>query len=126
MSSDKSRGFTLVEVMIALGIFALAAIAAVMASSQHLNNLNYMQDKTFARYAAANALARMSLELPPEAGRTGSEYIANQNWPWRADVVKTTTENVVMVSVHVYEPGSDALDTDYQLYTLSRYVGVKP
>ncbi|MEC8925051.1 MAG: prepilin-type N-terminal cleavage/methylation domain-containing protein, partial [Pseudomonadota bacterium] len=35
-----NRGFTLIEVMVAIAIFAMAALAAVSAASGHLNSLS--------------------------------------------------------------------------------------
>ena len=123
------RGFTLVEVMIALSIFALAATAAVVASSQHLSNLSYMQEKTMARLAASNALARMTLTYPPENGDSGSELIADQYWPWRASVSKTATAGVYQVVVSVYEPRQESSVISgpsadaRELHQLARFLG---
>ena len=118
-----SRGFTLVEVMFALGIFALAALAAVAATSQHLNNLSYMQEKTLAQYAGANALARMSLTYPPKNNATGSEVVGDKEWFWRAEVVKTETEAVFFVTVRVYDSAEIAADGSGSLASFSRYLG---
>ncbi|RUO59649.1 type II secretion system minor pseudopilin GspI [Pseudidiomarina marina] len=119
-----SRGFTLVEVMFALGIFALAALAAVAATSQHLNDLNYMQDKSMAQYAAANAMARVSLEYPPKNGASGTELVGSRQWYWRSQVVKTQTDDVFYVTVRVFAEQPNSPDaTDGSLVTLSRYLG---
>lgn len=120
-----ARGFTLVEVMFALGIFALAALAAVAATSQHLNNLNYMQDKSLAQYAGANALARISLEYPPENNDTGTETVGGKQWHWRAEVLETQTEDVFYVTVRVYDSAEIPADGRGALVVLSRYLGAQ-
>ncbi|RUO70908.1 type II secretion system minor pseudopilin GspI [Pseudidiomarina salinarum] len=115
------KGFTLVEVMAALAIFALAALAAVYASSNHLANLNYMQDKTLARYVASNVLAEQSLQYPPKDNTTGSELFADLQWHWHLDVTETATEDVLMMTVLVrLEPGGQIL------HQVGRYVGPPP
>ncbi|WP_246013873.1 type II secretion system minor pseudopilin GspI [Pseudidiomarina gelatinasegens] len=120
----RARGFTLVEVMFALGIFALAALAAVASTSQHLHNLNYMQDKSLAQYAASNALARISLNYPPKNNAKGTEIVGDKEWHWRSEVLETQTNDVFYVTVRVYEqaPVSDSSDSG-SMVTLSRYLG---
>ena len=121
----KHKGFTLVEVMFALGIFALAALAAVAATSQHLNNLNYMQDKSLAQYAGANALARISLQYPPENNDTGVETVGGKKWHWRAEVLETQTEDVFYVTVRVYDSADMPTDDSGAIVVLSRYLGAQ-
>ena len=55
------RGFTLLEVLVALAIFATAAIATVRSVTQHLNTLNFLEEKTFAAMVADNQMARVIL-----------------------------------------------------------------
>jgi|SRR5690554_4224777 len=121
--AETTAGFTLVEVMFALGVFALAALAAVAATSQHLHNLNYMQDKSLAQYAAANALARISLRYPPENNETGVEIVGDKEWHWRSQVLETQTEDVFYVTVRVYDSAQIPADGRGSLVMLSRYLG---
>lgn len=121
MAASDIRGFTLVEVMFALGLFALAALAGVVATSQHLANLTQLQNKTFAQYAAANALARLSLEYPPVDKRTGVELIADQEWMWESQVSETATDKVYYITVRVYAGEIDVKRSPEVI--MSRYLG---
>ena len=58
--SRQNRGFTLLEVLVALAIFATAAIATIRSVSQHINTLNFLEEKTFASMVADN---QMTLSL---------------------------------------------------------------
>ena len=55
------RGMTLLEVLVALAIFATAAIATIRSVSQHINTLNYLEEKTFAALVADNQMAKVML-----------------------------------------------------------------
>ncbi|CAB0151155.1 Type II secretion system protein I [Pseudidiomarina piscicola] len=116
------RAFTLVEVMAALAIFAMAALAGVAAATNHLNDLSYMQERTLARYAAGNALARLSLSDEPQKLTKGVETVGDQQWHWQASFTETVTEAVLYVEVTVRpEANSEASS-----YVLGRYLEVQP
>ncbi|KFZ29159.1 hypothetical protein IDAT_05650 [Pseudidiomarina atlantica] len=115
-----NKGFTLVEVMAALAIFAMAALAGVAAATNHLNDLAYMQERTLARYAAGNALARITLAEQPLDLEEGSELVADRQWQWTATFTETVTADVYYVEVTV----RPAEDEDGNTYRLGRYLGV--
>lgn len=97
------RGFTLIEVMVALSIFGLAALAALQSASGHLTGLSALQNKTFAQYVASNRLAEISLaeQWPLEDERKGQQQQAGITWYWQQNVTETVTPNVVAVTVKV-------------------------
>ncbi|RUO45241.1 type II secretion system minor pseudopilin GspI [Idiomarina aquatica] len=113
------RGFTLVEVMVAIAIFGTAALAAVNAASGHLSSISQIQQKTFAQYVASNRLTELSLsrQWPVKDKQSGQMQLAEQDWRWQQQVVETVTPDVVAVTVTVTKPGSDA-----QLVQLTRYL----
>lgn len=69
-SSRRVRGLTLLEVLVALAVFATAALSVMKAVSQHLNTLGYLEEKTFAAMVADNEMAkiRLSGEIPTRLG----------------------------------------------------------
>ncbi|RUO56284.1 type II secretion system minor pseudopilin GspI [Pseudidiomarina homiensis] len=116
--ATKHAGFTLVEVMAALAIFAMAALAGVAAATNHLNDLAYMEERTMARYAAANALARITLSENPRELKQGTETVASKQWHWRATFTETVTADVSYVEVTV-RPSQDSTEKSY---ILGRYL----
>ena len=114
-----NRGFTLIEVMVAIAIFAMAALAAVSAASGHLNSLSTIQQRTFAQYVAANRLTELNLTTtwPLKDNQRGSERQGGVEWQWRQQVVETVTPNVVAVTIEVTQG-----EQDYQWARLTQYI----
>lgn len=119
LTDRKQRGFTLIEVMVAMAIFGTAALAAVNAASSHLSSISQIQQKTFAQYVASNRLVDLSLsqQWPLEDDASGRMRLAEQDWQWQQQVVETVTPDVVAVTVTVSKPNQDG-----EIISLTRYV----
>jgi general secretion pathway protein I len=104
-----SRGFTLVEVLVALAILALALTAAAASMSQMIDAANSMRDRTYASWIAQNKLAEMRLAgTIPEVSTTSGELDYGQaRWEWRAVVSETGIENFMRVDVSVSYAGEE-------------------
>ncbi|RUO65948.1 type II secretion system protein GspI [Pseudidiomarina planktonica] len=120
----RTLGFTLIEVMLALSIFGLAALAGVKAATDNLNSVGFIQDKTFARYVAANRLAELSLSTrwPPANNQTGSERNGDKEWFWQQQVQETAMSDFRAVTIRVSDRQFTEED-DSSVYSLTRYVG---
>ncbi len=67
---SRQRGFTLIEVLIALAIAGVALAACVRALGVGVNGVRNMQERSLAQQAAQNFLAEMRLQaVLPELGR---------------------------------------------------------
>lgn len=70
----RARGFTLLEVLVALAIFAMVAASVLSASARSLQNASRLEDKTLAMWIADNRLNELQLEqTPPSSGRNQGE-----------------------------------------------------
>ena len=90
----KIFGFTLVEVMVALAVVAVALPALLLTLSQQLDGLRYLEDRTHAQWVAANRLAELRLVAGAKGslhtGRVaGTEELAGRSWYWWSEGVET-------------------------------------
>ena len=114
------RGFTLIEVMVALTIVAFSLTAVAASMSQMIDAASSMRDRTYASWIAQNKLAEMRLAnvLPEVSTTTGELDYANGQWEWRATVSETGVENFMRIDVTVMLVGSD-----YEILTVTGFVG---
>ena len=59
---NSARGFTLLEVMVALAIFAVASVSLLSAQEAQIRTDSKLADKTLAHWAALNRLAELQLQ----------------------------------------------------------------
>ena len=102
------RGMTLLEVLVALAIFATAAIATIRSVSQHINTLSYLEEKTFAALVADNQMAQVLLSESKPSKKKGKEELAGREWFWLIEPVKTEGDilQAFDVKVSATEKGS--------------------
>jgi general secretion pathway protein I len=100
-----SRGFTLIEVMVAVAIFAMAGGAIMKAVYENLKSITVLERVTFATWVANNELTRTSLEStikwPLAKEAKGEQEMVDQIWYWDRQVVKTSDESLYQVTVTV-------------------------
>jgi len=111
MRTERCRGFTLLEVLVALIIASLALAAAMASISQMVDAGITLRERTYASWIAENEIARLRLEnVTPEVDDTSGEVeFADLEWRWEATVSETGAENLYRVDVEVYFAGSDEL-----------------
>ncbi len=109
--SYKARGMTLLEVLIALAIFATAAIAIIRSVSQHINTLTYLEEKTFASMVVDNQMAKVMLSEGSLSKQKGKEELAGRTWYWQVTPIKTANNllQAFTVSVAASEKGAPIL-----------------
>jgi general secretion pathway protein I len=125
MLNSRAQGFTLLEVMVALAIFAIASGALVKNATQTVKQTNQIQERTLAYWIAENQLSeirsqpRTDESFPSPGSDRVNVVMADKDWELVVDYESTENPDVRRVSVSVYHP--DNLD-DY-IVELVGFVG---
>ncbi|MCP5158528.1 MAG: type II secretion system minor pseudopilin GspI [Gammaproteobacteria bacterium] len=88
----RSTGFTLLEVLVALAVLAIALSAIINAATQSIASTAYLRDQTFASWVALNKINELLLDpepWPEEGSLQGDTDLANRTWRWEARFAKT-------------------------------------
>lgn len=100
------QGFTLVEVMVALAIVALALPALLFALHQQVDGTGYLRDKSLAQLLANRKLVELRLLTAARAELlqgtdSGNEEFAGRPWHWRLESSPTQVQGFFRVEIVV-------------------------
>ena len=98
-------GFTLLEVLVALAVLAIAMGAVIGATTQSVNTVGVLRDRTFASWVALNKgqrTAAVPTAWPDEGSRRGETELANRVWRWEARFDKTDDPDMRRLEVTVW------------------------
>jgi general secretion pathway protein I len=108
----RMRGFTLIEVLVALVIVAFGMGAVLATLSAAANNTAALHDKTLAQWIALNLVADTRLALqPPKTGTTEGDLKAfgNSDWHWQREIVPVELiPGLLEISVRVRRTGTSS------------------
>jgi len=118
-----ARGFTLLEVLIALTVVALALLALTRTAALQVETFGALRERTLAGWIAADVLTetRLATPLPPTGRRDGRVRYADRDWRWTVDVQATPDPAIRRIDVSVYAANADAASA-----TLAGFSGLEP
>ncbi len=117
------RGFTLLEVLIAIMLLALALTALVRLAGLEARASAHLRDATLAQWVAANALAETRLRTAfPGIGRSdGEATLGGQRWRWQLDVNATDEATIRRLDVLVFVAGDEVREDAASVASLSGF-----
>lgn len=105
MHKSSEQGFTLLEVLVALVILAVALTAVLFATNQNTRTAAYLKEKTTASWVGANIFNQLQLGLQPIAKnlaeKTGTEFMLKQQWDWVAHFQITPDKSAIRTEIAV-------------------------
>ncbi|WP_439532483.1 type II secretion system minor pseudopilin GspI [Polymorphobacter sp.] len=97
------RGFTLLEVLVALAVFSLAALALLRLQGASLSTVARLDDKLLAAIVVQNLAVETQLMRPaPAFGRSDGEAVnAGRRWLWQREVMRTPDPGLQRIELRV-------------------------
>ncbi|HIO13988.1 MAG TPA: type II secretion system protein GspI [Chromatiales bacterium] len=117
------RGFSLLEVMIALAVIAIAMGALIRAGGDYASNTSHLRNKMLAQWVGSNQLTKLQLsdKFAAASVQNGTETMAGRDYQWTATVSETAVKNMRRVEISV----ADIDQLDYSISTVIGFL-VKP
>jgi len=95
------QGFTLLEIIVALTIAAIALPALLQAFSDGTKNQSLIENKTTALYLLKLRMAEIEMVGELEAGSDDGEFGSDSRFQWSSDIAESDTEGLYEVTVTV-------------------------
>ncbi len=103
-SSKYPQGFTLIEVLLALAVIAIALTALLRATGQNVAHTQRIKEKSISHWVAMQGVAAIQLGLvvvPPNQEITEVTTMLGQRWYWRAKLIQTPIKTAQQINITV-------------------------
>jgi general secretion pathway protein I len=118
----QQAGFTLLEVLVAVFVLAIALSSIIAAGSNSARNAAILRDKTLALWVAHNRLTELQTQAAwPQTGDSSDDVtMGGIVWTWHVTVKETVDPTLHRVDIRVQKKQDN---THYNYASLSSFVG---
>lgn len=111
--SRAERGFTLLEMLVALAVFSLAALALLRLEGATVRQTGQLDERMLAQLVARNLAAETLTDpVPPALGASSGETVnGGRRWRWTRVTSLTPDQRLVRVDISVATMGAPSLLT---------------
>jgi len=110
VSVSRPRGFTLLEILVALAVLAIALTATARGLGAAIDTTAALRDRTIARWVAEDRLGELELRKawPALDVKEGDADIGGHAFRWREQTSATPVARMRRVEVSVFLPGTES------------------
>lgn len=107
----RQSGFTLIEIMVALFIVAVALLAVGQTMRHHTELAASLDQRLKATWVASDQMARLRHQAKAQGIKPGSTNkivkVGSRKWRYKQVVKKTAVDRVYLVVIEVFDPAND-------------------
>lgn len=115
--SQSEQGFTLIEVLVALVVLAVAAAGLISATEAHIDSIRSLQSRAAAQWVAENRIAELTIS--PDAAPRSAEAVEMLGQSWAVRVSERASDDpdlaAMTVSVSTAGTGEPVVTIDFFL-----------
>lgn len=111
-------GFTLIEMLVALAIFSLVALAMLNLMGQNLRTAAILEESVLASIIAENRAveALVATALPAAGIESGEEELGGHRWQWERTTRPTDRAEIFRVDIRVRLEGREQVAAQTSLF----------
>ncbi|AYW92193.1 type II secretion system minor pseudopilin GspI [Yersinia pseudotuberculosis] len=100
---NNTKGFTLLEVIIALTIFCIAGLSIMKIISERLRWINILEQRMISSWVAENVLTEIKILKIEQTNEwlMGQESMAGRIWHWQSRSIKLQDDRMDIIFVEV-------------------------
>lgn len=98
-------GFTLLEMLVALAVFSIAALALLNLNSVTITNTAQVEERTLGQIVARNVAVEALTDPapPPQGTETGEEVNGGRGWRWTRIVGESPEARILQIDISVLD-----------------------